>query len=252
MALGDANVNQNRTYSPNYYSKWSIKQKDSKLKLSASYGSGLLKISVLQQGEGYRYDPLADISLSPVKARIFADQMQQFIDDFFSEDGWSGKSYGVDTGFKDVRPVIIATVINGSPYIVIGKVNPDGSFESRVDYSINQEYHYGLVWSDLDNMSVDRSFYNCTELEQIRDLCLEYAASAFGSTAASTLEMMKWDYSIGRNVEAIADKLGVERRGRSDSSTGNSFFNKDHNPDAGSNSTPARTSRVSMDDLDID
>lgn len=252
MALGDTNVNQNRTYSPNYYSKWSIKQKDGKLRMVASYGSGLLKISVQQQGEGYRYDPLADITLSPTKARIFADQVQTFINDFYSEDGWSGKSYGVDTGFKDVRPVIIATAINGNPYIVVGKVSPDGSFESRVDYSINQEYHYGLEWSNLDNMEVDRNFYNITELEQIRDLCNEYAASAFGATAASTLEMAKWDYSITRNVDAIAEKLGVERRTRNDSSTGNSYFNRDHNPNAGSDSEPARANRVSMDDLDIE
>lgn len=252
MALGDANVNQNRTYSPNYYSKWSIKQKDGKLRMVASFGSGLLKISVQQHGEGYSFDPLADITLSPTKARIFADQMQNFINDFYGENGWSGKSYGVDTGFKDVRPVIIATSINGNPYIVIGKVNPDGSFESRVDYSINQEYHYGLEWSNLDKMEVDRTIYNLTELEQIRDLCGEYAASAFGATAASTLEMAKWDYSITRNVDAIAEKLGVERRTRNDSSTGNSFFNKDHNSNTGSDSTPPRTNRVSMDDLDIE
>lgn len=252
MALGDTNNNQNRTYSPSYYSKWGIKQQDGNLRMVASYGTGLLKISVQQHGEGYKFDPLADITLSPTKARIFAEEVQRFMNDFYSEDGWSGTSYGVDTGFKDVRPVIIATAINGNPYIVIGKVNPDGSFDSRVDYAINQEYHYGLEWSNLDKMEVNRSYYSRTELEQIRDLCNEYAASAFGATAASTLEMMKWDYSITRNVDAIAEKLGVERRTRNDSSTGNSYFNRDHNSNAGSDSEPARTNRVSMEDLDLD
>ena len=250
MALGDANVNQNRSYSPNYYSKWSIKQRDGKLRLTASFGSGLLKVAAQQQGEGYHYDSIAEISLSPVKARIFATEIERFIEDFYSG-SYSGKSYGVDTGIKDVRPVIIATAINGSPYIVIGKVTPSGEFESRVDYSINQEYHYGLEWNDLNKMDVDKSFYDKTELEQIRDLCLAYAESAFGATAASTLEMMKWDYSITRNVDAIAEKLGVERRTRNDSSTGNSFFNKNQNSNTGSDSTPAKTNRVNLNDLDI-
>lgn len=250
MALGDANVNQNKTYSPSYYSRWSIKQRDGKLRLTASFGSGLLKLSVQQQGEGYHYDSIADITLSPVKARIFAEQMDRFIEDVYSG-SYSGTSYGVDTGVKDVRPVIIATVINDAPYIVIGKVTPNGEFESRVDYAINQEYHYGLDWTDLSKMEVDKKFYDKTELEQIRDLCLAYSESAFGATAASTLEMMKWDYSITRNVDAIAEKLGVERRTRNDSSTGNSFFNKSQNLNTGSDSTPAKTTRVGLDDLDI-
>ena len=249
MALGD--VNQNKTYSTSYYSKWNIKQKDGKLRISPSFSSGLLKLSVQQPTEGYRWDSIADITLSPTKARIFANELRNFIADFYSENGWSGKSYGVDTGFKDVRPVIIATAINGSPYIVIGKVTPNGEFESRVDYAINQEYHYGLQWDNLDKMDVTREFYSQEELHQLVDLCESYAASAFGTIAASTLEMMKWDYSITRNVDAIAEKLGVERLTRNDSSTGNSFFNKDHNSSTGSDSTPARTNRVGLEDLDV-
>ena len=249
MALGD--VNQNKTYSTTYYSRWSIKQKDGKLRLSASFSGGLLKLSVQQPTEGYHWDNIADISLSPTKASIFASELKKFIADFYGEGGWSGKSYGVDTGFKDTRPVIIATAINGEPYIIIGKVSPNGEFESRVDYSINQEYHYGLEWTDLDKMDVGREFYTMEELNQLIALCESYSTAAFGAIAASTLDMMKWDYSVTRNVDAIAEKLGVERRTRNDSSTGNSYFNKDHSSSTGSDSTPAKANRIDFSDLDV-
>ena len=253
MALGDTNVNQNKAYSPSYYSRWSIKQKDGKYRLSPSSSSGLLKISIQEQGEGYHWNDVANITLSPAKAKTFAAELEEFMKAYFVDGGCDGRAFGVDTGIKDVRPIIAATSIEGIPYIVIGKIDTNGNFESRFDYQINVGYHYGLEWSNFDKMEVSKQFYDRSELEQLRDLCLVYAESAFGAMAASTLEMMKWDYSITRNVDAIAEKLGVERRtGGNATSTGNSFFNKQTSDNYGGSGTGARTNRVSMDDLEID
>lgn len=251
MALGDANVNQNKTYSQTYYSRWAIKQKDGKLRLTANFSSGLMKICIQEQAEDYKYNTVADITLSPVKAKTFAAEIDKFINDI-SSGTYSGKAYGVDTGIKDTRPIIAATMINDNPYIVVGKITPSGEFESRVDYSINLDYHYGLEWTDFDNMEVDKVFYNMSELEQLRDLCIEYSRSAYGAVASSTLEMMKWDYSIARNLDAVAEKLGVERVSYNNSkSTGNSFFNKENGAKYGSGDTPAKANRVSLEDIDV-
>lgn len=230
MALGDSNQNQNKQYSTSYWSRWSLKQRDGKLRLSPKFSQGLLTLEVSKITADYKWDKIADITLSPTKAKSLTYEFTKFLEDYTSGN-YSGKAYGVDTGIKDVRPIIAIYANDTGIVLTIGKVNPDGSFESRLDYSINTEYHYGLEWNNLDNMEVEKKFYDTMEVEQLIQLFNEFSASAYGAGAAATLEMMRWDYSVPRNLEAIANKLGVEtgkmssNNGRS-SNSGNSFFSK--------------------------
>ena len=240
MALGDsANQNQNRQYAPSYWSRFSIKQRDGKLRLSPSYSQGLMKLSIGEQGENYKYNDIASITLSPTKAKIFAEALKLYKED--------GMARGVDTGIKDTRPIIAISKINDTDAITIGKISPDGNFESRVDFMLNSQYHYGLKWRNLDNMdTVDKQFYDYMEIDQLIALCEEFAVSSFGATAASTCEMMRWDYSIPRAIEGIASKLGVELRANPTNNatrTGNSFFNRD-------NDAPAKANRSSLEELE--
>ena len=245
MALGDSNQNQNKQYGTTYWSRWSIKQRDGKLRLSPRFSQGLLTLDVSQQAAEYKWDSVASITLSPTKAKVFAAELRKFLEDFNSR-SYSGKAYGVDTGIKDVRPIIAITASDSGIILVIGKVNPDGSFESRLDYSINTEYHYGLEWSSLENMEVDKTFYDTMEVEQLIELCDEFAANAYGACASATLEMMKWDYSVPKNLEAVATKLGVKIGKMSNNSktgSGNSFFNKN-------DKNNGSTKRSSLEDLE--
>jgi hypothetical protein len=244
MALGDSNQNQNRTYSTSYWSRWSIKQRDGKLRLAPRFSAGLLTLEISKPTQDYKWESVATITLSPMKASIFASELCKFLNEF--TEGHTGKAYGVDTGIKEIRPIIAATMIDDQPTIVIGKVTPDGSFESRIDYKLNTDYHYALEWTNLDEMEVDKSYYNTIEVEQLIDLCNAFANSAFGAQAAATADMIKWDYSIPKNIEAIAAKLGVETGKMSNNShtVGNSFFNKDDNKNNGS------TKRSSIEELE--
>ena len=240
MALGDsANQNQNRQYSPSYWSRFSIKQRDGKLRLSPSYSQGLMKLSIGEQGENYKYNDIASITLSPTKAKVFAEALRQYKED--------GIARGVDTGIKDTRPIIAISKINDADAITIGKISPNGEFESRVDFMLNSQYHYGLRWRNLDDMgTVDKQFYDQLEIDQLIALCEEFATSAFGATAASTCEMMRWDYSIPRMIEGIASKLGIELRANPSNNatrTGNSFFNRE-------TEAPARGNRSSLEELE--
>ena len=241
MALGDsANQNQNRQYAPSYWSRFSIKQRDGKLRLSPSYSQGLMKLSIgEQQSDNYKYNDIASITLSPTKARVFAEALRQYKED--------GIARGVDTGIKDTRPIIAISKINDVDAITIGKISPNGEFESRVDFMLNSQYHYGLQWRNLDDMdTVGKQFYDQLEIDQLIALCEEFAISAFGATAASTCEMMRWDYSIPRAIEGIASKLGVELRANPSNNatrTGNSFFNRDAE-------APARGNRSSLEELE--
>ena len=230
MALGDSNQNQNKQYAPSYWSRWSLKQRDGKLRLSPRFSQGLLTLEVSKSGSDYKWDKVADITLSPTKAKTLAVMFEAFLNDFNSGN-YSGKAYGVDTGIKDVRPIIAIFANDAGIALTIGKVNPDGSFESRLDYSINTEYHYGLEWNNLDNMDVNKNFFDTMEVEQLIQLLNEFSANAYGAGAAATLEMMKWDYSVPKTLDAVAAKLGVETGKMSSNNSrattgGNSFFSK--------------------------
>lgn len=248
MAMGDVN-NQNKKYSTNYYSRFYLKASDGSMRLSPEYSGGLLKLRVTDGNfVNGKYEPLADATLSPNKARILAEEISKFREKFVAGTAEDGVAYGVDTGTSSVRPIIAVTMIDGNPYLVIGKVNPDGQYEARLDYPLNTQYHYGLEWSDISNMKVSKDFKDILEIDQLITLLNQFVAESFGAGAAATCEMMKWDYP-SRKIDAIANKLGVEYKSGNYTSAGNSFFNKTDDQTGNTGNQPERLN--SIDDLDI-
>lgn len=225
MALGDAGNQNNKQFQPSYWTKWSLKQRDGKYRLSPSFSNGLMTLAIQEQGDGYKYTNVASITLSPMKAKIFAGCIDQYLVDLAAGE-FKQEAYGVDTGIKDTRPIIAITQVNGVNTIVIGKVDPNGNFESRVDYSLNSQYHYNLQWKNLNSMDVSKEYHDTIEIEELRQLCDDFSRSSYGAYAAATCEMMRWEYSTPQKIDAIASKLGVEMRGQA-TSTGNSYFNRD-------------------------
>lgn len=230
MAMGDIGNNSNaQQYGTTYYTRFNLKTEDGKLKLSPSFKNGLMNINISKNKGDYNYESVTYITLSPTKASILASQLEQFLKDYVSGKAKDGVAYGVDTGFKDIRPIICATLIGGNPVITIGKVTPDGRIDQRTDFPINTKYHYGLNWKNLDKMEVEKTYYNDIEIIQLIALLKEFAKQAFGAGAAATCEMMRIDPKVfSDTIAAAADKFGIEIKrssGRS-SSTGNSFFNK--------------------------
>lgn len=246
MAMGDVN-NQNKKYSTNYYSRFYLKASDGSMRLSPDYSGGLLNINITDAAfVNGKYEQLARATLSPNKARILAGQFRKFREKFVDGTIEEGKAYGVDTGISAVRPIIAMTAINGAPYLVIGKVSPEGQYEARLDYPLNTHYHYGLEWDNLSKMEVKKDFNDTLEIDQLITLLDQFVAESFGAGAAATCEMMKWDYP-SRKIDAIANKLGVEFKTGNYQSTGNSFFNK--TDEEASTEAPQRLN--SIDDLDM-
>ena len=245
--MGDVN-NQNKKYSTNYFSRFYLKTADGSMRLSPDFSGGLLNINITDGNfVNNKYEQLARATLSPNKARLLSAQFSKFKEKFVNGTAEDGKAYGVDTGINAVRPIIAMTMINGAPYLVIGKVNQDGQFEARLDYPLNTHYHYGLEWGNLSKMDVKKDFNDTLEIDQLITLLDQFVAESFGAGAAATCEMMKWDYP-SRKIDAIANKLGVEYKTGNYQSVGNSFFNK--TDEAGSTgSQPERLN--SIEDLDI-
>lgn len=230
MAMSDIGNGNGGSYGTTYYTRFGLRTEDGKLKLTPSYKNGLMNLNISRNKGDYTYESISFITLSPTKASILASQLEQFLRDLTTGKAKDGVAYGVDTGFKDVRPFICGTFIEGNPYITIGKVSPDGTIEQRTDYPINTKYHYGLNWKNLDKMDVEKTYYDDTEIAQLISLLKEFAKQSFGAGAAATCEMMRLDPKVFNDtITAAASKLGIEVRQssrRSSGSTGNSFFNK--------------------------
>ena len=85
MAIGgnrdeQSGNNNNRIFENTYYSRLRFRNDQFKTNLGISFRSGLMimEISRLQEGNGFKYDPVESIYLSPTKARILAGELLRF------------------------------------------------------------------------------------------------------------------------------------------------------------------------------
>lgn len=250
MAIGDNNssgntTGANRVYDTQYYSRLRFKEPDSNRSLAFSFRSGLLLIDIqrFQDSNGFRPESEATIYLSPTKARIFADQIEQFKNYYNSGNTVFGKGFGVNAGMGEkVSFIGVHSNPNKDIFITIGKFDNDGNILESSTFTLNTNYHFGLEWEDIKTMGLQRVFYDTLELDQLHDLALDFARSMSGACGYAEADLTRYDTNrIMRRFDNIYDKLGIERRGSqySNSQRGNNNFL--------SNST---STHISADDIE--
>ena len=250
MALGD--TNQNKTVAePSYYSRLRISNYDTKLTLGFTYWKGTLKISIAEMGsanEG-RNNELAYIHLSPMKARLFADCVQKIIKDPETFD-----IFGVDSGSGETRGFIAIGRDMGKPYLFIARVNNDGSYESSQKFIFNEDYHYALKVNDINKLSYQKIFYNNSELEEFRDLLVDYAKAASGAIAASVWDIGRYENNKVHNlIKKIGEKNGIDTGSQSSNRSGysnNSFFSNQNDSNNKSSNSTKKNEYQTIDDLE--
>lgn len=218
MALGSNNNQNNKgLYEPTYYSRLRFKNDDDKLQVGFSYWKGTLKLAITEKsnGDNQKSDEIAYIHLSPVKAKMFANYVQMVI-----ENPTSSEIYGVNTGASDVQGLLVISRDNGRPYIIVAKVNKDGSFANSQRFNFNYNYHYGLKFEDLNKLSFSKEYDDNLELIQFKEILEDYARSASGAIGATCWDVARYEVAKMNNlINQIADKVGVERK------TGGSYNN---------------------------
>ena len=256
MALGSNNQQNNRGLSePNYYSRLRFKNEEDKLQIGFTYWKGTLKISITERtnGDNPRSDELAYIHLSPSKARIMAEFVQQVIDD-----PTITKQFGINTGASDTQGVLAIARDNGRPYLMIAKVNKDGKFENCKRFNFANNYNYGLEFSDFNKLSFTKQYDNDLELRMFKDILEDYARSANGAIGASTWDVARYEISkMNNQLNQIAEKVGADRRsgGNYGGNANDSYF---ANSNSGSSSSafssgmnkPTSYTTGSIEDMD--
>lgn len=250
MAIGDFNNNSTnnngKMYEGTYFSRLKFKNVDSKLTLTPSFRSGLLILDIAEQKEGFKYDSIGNIYLSPTKARIFANEIIKFKEYLASGNIVPGKAFGVNAGMNDkVSFIALHADTDKNIFVTIGKFDSNGNIVEQATITLNKDYHFALEWDNLDSMDVAKAFDNDVEIDQLYDLVYDFGRSMSGAEAYSYIDLGRYDYGrILRKMDPIYDKLGIERRTMSsgeNSYKSNSFLN---------NSKSVNSNHTTIDDME--
>ena len=235
MAIGDNNYgngssnSSSKLFENTYYSRIRFKNNENKLALSPYFRSGLLYLDLSEMQEGFKYNSVISMALSPTKARLLANEIIKFKEYLNSGEIVPGKAFGVNGGMGDkVSYIGFHSDIEKNIYITIGKIDGSGNIIESRTTSLNKDYHFALEWNNIEEMDVSKSYNDYIELDQIYDMLVEFARSMSGASAYATLDLGRYDYDrLLKKLDPIYDRLGIERKSSSSSnnySRGNSFL----------------------------
>lgn len=252
MAIGDygnnnnnSNGNNNKMYENTYYSRLKFKNANNKLALAFSFRAGLLilEISELQDQNGFKYESLGAIHLSPTKARLLAEEVKKFKNYLNSGNIVPNKAFGVNSGMGEkVSYIGLHSNESRDIFITIGKIDGSGNIIEQVTIPLNKEYHFSLEWDNIQTMELSKSYNDDLELDQLEDILNDFARSMSGAIGYSAIDLGRYDLArVLKKMDPIYDKLGIERR-NSDSSYGgsNNFLN---------NAGKTSSNSISVDDI---
>jgi hypothetical protein len=250
MALGDRNNNQKKMYEATYYSRVRFKDYDNKLVLGFQYKSGMLIVTLSKEKDGFQYEDLTNIYITPTKAMILMNQINAFKEALASGKLESNTGFGINAGMGEIVSVLILhTNDKGGVAITLGKVDGSGKYTVKETFNFSQNFHYGLKWNDIDSMKCEKQYTDSVEFDQFVDTIKSFAENSNGALGYTVADITRFDTrSILNKMNPIYDKLGIER--------GNNNFSNAMNPprsnyfNNGASDQSAKSEHKSYDEID--
>lgn len=235
--------NKKKNVENTYYSRLRIKNDESKLTLSYSYRMGLLVIEASEIKQGFQYEVLESIYISPTKALSLAKEIEKFKSYLTLTEINPNKAFGITTGMSDkVSYIGLSADENKHIYVTIGKIDGNGNILNAVTVPFNYDYHYGVEWDNIETMDLSKVYYDDIEFIQFQNMIIDFARAMNGAIAYSTVDLARFDLAgIKGKMDPIYDKLGIERRSYNNKNYGENNFLS--NAKVASNST-------SLDDIE--
>lgn len=253
MAVGDygnnnganSNGNNNKMYENTYYSRLKIKNSEENLCLNISFRSGLLilEITELQKDNGFKYETLETIYLSPTKAKLLAAELVKLkVYMINANEIQAGKAFGVNAGMGEKVSYIGFHLTNDKTILVtIGKIDGGGNIIEQATMNLNYNYHFALEWEDINNMDLKKVYDNNLEIDQIYELLMDFSRSMNGAAGYSAIDLGRYDLGrVLKKMDPIYDKLGIERR----NSGSNNYGNRTNNFLENSGSTNSNSTTI--------
>lgn len=253
MAIGDfgnnnsGNSNNNKLFENTYYSRLRMRSSETKLALTPTFNSGLLKLEISEIKEGFKYEKVISISLSPTKARLLAAEIEKFKAYYIEGNIIPGKAYGVNAGMNDkVTYIGFHATTERHILVTIGKFDGNGNIVEATTIPLNVDYHFALEWSDINNMDINKVYNDTLELDQLHDLLEDFGRHMNGAIAYSVADLTRYDNArILGKMDPIYDKLGIERK----SSNGNGNYESRSNSFL-ENSGRVNSSKTTIEDVE--
>lgn len=221
---GNNNGGTNKMYENTYFSRVRIKQADGKKAVGFSFRSGLLILSadVLQDQNGFKWDTVTAIHLSPTKAKLFAKEIEKFQKAYTDGTIIPGQGYGVNAGMGEkISYIALYTDEDRNIFIQIGKFDGNGQVVESADTQLNKDYHFALEWNNVSAMDLSKVYYDMVELEQLKELAEDFGRQMNGVIGYAVADAARFDLGrILRKMDPLYDKLGIERRS---SGNGNNY-----------------------------
>ena len=212
----DNNATRKTTPEYSYYSRYSFLSADKKVSLRFEYGSGLLKCKLFtrpsEDGQ-WNTDPTEIVYLSATKCMILDNQIDKFKEYINSGNIDPNVAFGVNGGMND-KVAFIAFHTNDAKelLITIGKFDGNGTIVEKCTYNSSANFNYGLDWKKLDDMDVEKAFYNNIELDMIHQMVKDFARGMSGAIGYGVHDTGRYDTArILNKLDPIYDKLGIER-----------------------------------------
>jgi hypothetical protein len=237
-------------YENTYYSRIRVKNDEAKLALGFSYRSGLLIAEISEIKQGFQYESLENIYISPTKALLLTKEIKKF--KAYLSDGKiaPNKAFGVTTGMGEkVSYIGFHADKDKNIFITIGKIDGSGNITNAATIPLNNEYHYAVEWNNIEAMDLEKVYYDMTELEQIELMLGDFARAMTGAFAYSVVDLGRFDIAgIKSKMDPIYDKLGIERRSYNNNRNYGGENNFLSNAKSSSNSTSFDDIEASFED----
>ena len=238
--LGDNNnSNETKKYTPSIQSEYKMSNPEGidPSSLSFSFWNGLLSIKIApkkanstDEFASYDYDNAANVFISDSKARIFASEIDRFI-----EANGSIDNVGVNTKHGLISICDGKKFGVAGPLLVVRDLDANnGNIISQYIYQFKTGFHYGIEnFNDTDS-KYNTVAYDNLELEQFKTVLEQFYISMTNAMAYSVINCNRFnDTRIKNSLDAIKENLGISTSysGNSNKSSGGSFFSKNSSYD---------------------
>ena len=252
MAEFNGNNNNNR-YEMTFISRVKFSDPDNNLNLNFKFWKGLLIVEIqsYQVGDGGpNYNTINSAYISPVKARMLADAIEEFMADP------KHCHVGISLGSSDIQKCVTVGHGPNADILYICDLTPDGRKEKEAVFTFSNNHFYTINYSKYEkDIECDPNYQNGIELLMIKDLLRDFARAMLGAFPYGVMDYGRFQNThTENNFNKIFDKLGIERASdggynRSRGSSNNSFFNRQG---IASSSRTADTSSVHKEIEDLD
>ena len=243
--------NQNQRKEAQYISRIKFSDKDNNLSLNFKYWKGMLvfEIDKVSQNNGsWKFDEIIHAHFNPYKARVMASELDKFKKDPKSN------PVGMALGSDSVVSCVTFIYVDKIPTLVMCHLNPDGSKDDEVWFTLNDDQYFSLNYSNYEKMDCEQIKHPKLILDIIQAMLWQFSDAMIGGYSYSVMDMGRFnDARINNKLNTLMSHFNIEYgssngNGVFKGNKGENYFNK-NNAAAYDKPKKATSESIEVDDI---